>query len=415
MGHIYTNLGTDYDLLKDYYRGISELLNWLKDSCIKTKDGYDLLCYHGSPSKDAFKVFNDSSGYGCKSFTGFFSLNYDFAECYTNDGSNLGSGNIRPFVINSKQLFDIKNPACVNFLKNNLPNSILYSGCLINRNSFIKCLKTEKLLVNNLKLEVDNFNELKMFDLIGSRVLNSALWEHSCSLESDKQLQNKPFLSIDPQNNSVIVLDHYSKIKPKLPFKYANKRTEGFNLWSLQISFDKAVRKGIFTSSDLTDLAQGKQVNIKLSAEEFINYCSIEDAYEFIDLTNAEKQKLRSMLDNPMYSDLDFSVDITFVPQKISLDEFNQGLIGGQLLDLSDNTWKLYEDSYCLIDNQKIHIIDWLKNEGFDAIVVKEDWAVNIICFYKNMIKVITNRQPTNSDNVYETYNYSDALLDDLI
>jgi hypothetical protein len=31
------------------------------------------------------------------------------------------------------------------------------------------------------------------------------------------------------------------------------------------------------------------------------------------------------------------------------------------------------------------------------------------------MIKVITNRKPTDSDNVYETYNYSDALLDDLI
>ena len=115
MGHIYTNLGTDYDLLKDYYRGISELLNWLKDSCVKTKDGHDLLCYHGSPSKDAFKVFNDSSGYGCKSFTGFFSLNYDFAECYTNDGSNLGSGNIRPFVINSKQLFDILRNRAISF------------------------------------------------------------------------------------------------------------------------------------------------------------------------------------------------------------------------------------------------------------------------------------------------------------
>jgi hypothetical protein len=103
------------------------------------------------------------------------------------------------------------------------------------------------------------------------------------------------------------------------------------------------------------------------------------------------------------------------VPQKISLDEFNQGLAGGQSLDLSNDTWRLYEDSYCVVNDQKIHIIDWLKSNSFDAVVVKEDWAINIICFYKNMIKAITNKKPTDSDNVFETYHYSDALLDDLI
>jgi hypothetical protein len=51
-----------------------------------------------------------------------------------------------------------------------------------------------------------------------------------------------------------------------------------------------------------------------------------------------EKQKLRNMIDNPAYPDLDFSIDIALVPQKISLDEFNQGLAGGQSLDLSNDT-----------------------------------------------------------------------------
>jgi hypothetical protein len=30
------------------------------------------------------------------------------------------------------------------------------------------------------------------------------------------------------------------------------------------------------------------------------------------------------------------------------------------------------------------------------------------------MIKAITNQMPSDSDNVYETYDYSDALLTDL-
>jgi hypothetical protein len=88
---------------------------------------------------------------------------------------------------------------------------------------------------------------------------------------------------------------------------------------------------------------------------------------------------------------------------------------GGYTVKKVDSTWELYEDSYCIVDNQKIHILDWLKSEGFDAVVVKEDWAVNIICLYKNMIKDLKNKMPTDSDNVFENYHYSDALLIDIL
>jgi hypothetical protein len=109
-------------------------------------------------------------------------------------------------------------------------------------------------------------------------------------------------------------------------------------------------------------------------------------------------------------------VDVTLAPIKVDLNEFSQGLTnrGGYTIDNSSNTWKIYERSYCIINDQKVHILDWLKSRGFDAVVVKEDWAVNIICLYKNMIKSIENKKPTDSDNVYEKYNYSDALLAEL-
>lgn len=270
------------------------------------------------------------------------------------------------------------------------------------------------MVINNLKLSLSDFDNLEILKPIGSKILSGALWEYSCSLPRDKELNNRWFLGADPQTNSVFVLDYSNIIKPKIPFSYANKLTNGFNLWDFKISFDKAMQAGILTTSDLTDLAKGKQVNIKLSADEFINYCHKEDSKE---LTDDEKQKIRNMMTNPVYSDLDFSVDCTLAPIKISLDEFNQGLADGQwqLSDLSNDTWRIYEDSYCIVNDQKIHIIDWLKDNGFDAIVVKEDWAVNIICFYKNMIKAITNKNPTDRDNVYENYNYSDALLTDLL
>lgn len=72
MKYIYTMIDHDYLLVKECYGVGAYLLNWLKDSCVKTKSGDDIVCYHGSPSKDDFAVFNDSSNYGCKSFVGFF-------------------------------------------------------------------------------------------------------------------------------------------------------------------------------------------------------------------------------------------------------------------------------------------------------------------------------------------------------
>jgi hypothetical protein len=173
MGHIYTNLDCEYDLIKDYST-TSGLLNWLKNSCIKTKAGDDLVCYHGSPSKETFKIFNDNSGYGCESFTGFFSLNYDFAESYTYDGSNLGSGNVRRFAINSKKLFDIKDPACVRFLKTNLPQTIICRGDMLDKVSFVNYLRTEQLPIDNYKLTVDKFTGLKMFDKVNIDILGES-------------------------------------------------------------------------------------------------------------------------------------------------------------------------------------------------------------------------------------------------
>lgn len=415
MGHIYTKINPSRcRLLKDCY-GISDgILNWLKNSCIKTKSGEDLVCYHGSPSDTQFAIFNDNTTYGCKSFIGFFSLQRDFAENYTDNGSNLGSGNVRCFAINSKKLFDSKNPACIQFLNTDLPDTIICNGDALNKTSFVDYVRTEKLAVNDYKLDINKFNTLKMFEQVGVDVIGESAWEYSCKLPSDKQLQNKYFLSADPDSNSVFVLGHYNLIRPKaLDRKYWNTTVKGFRLDRLMVLFDKAVSTGILTAEHLNKLSQGQPVNIKLSTEEFIKVCSY-DIYSR-KFTEEDRQNLYSIVDNPLYNDVDLSVDVTLAPQKIDLDEFSQGMATGQVVDNTGETWGIYENSYCIIDDQKIHIIDWLKNAGFDAIIIKECGVVNIICLYKNIIKDIYNEMPTDSDNVFEAYDYSDALLADLI
>lgn len=416
MGHIYTKIDVNScSLVEDQYGVSDELLNWLKNSCIKTEAGADIVCYHGSPSNEKFAVFNDSTSYGCKSFIGFFSLDRDFAECYTDDGEDTSYSRIRSFAINSKKLFDIKNPACVQFLGNHLPNTIICNGDTIDSASFVEYLITEKLPVNNYKLTVDKFNDLEMFKHIGKRILGDSGWEYSCTLEKDKKLHNQYFLGTDPENNSVFVLDFCNIIKPKyVDRSYSNTDIEGIYLDTLQVTFDKALSTGLLTSTHLSMLSQGQPIDIKLSAEEFINM-AYNGSFLPEDLTEKERQLLRGILHNPSYDNIDLSVDVTLSPIKVSLDEFNKGMGGGRIIDKTDNTWELYEKSYCIIDDQKIHIVDWLKSKGFDAIVVKEDWTVNIICLYKNMIKDLKNKMPTDSDNVYENYHYSDALLADLI
>ena len=418
MGHIYTKINHNYSLVEDQYGVSDELLNWLKDSCIKTKAGADLVCYHGSPSNERFAIFNDNTTYGCNSFVGFFSLDQEFAECYTygGEGDESNSYRVRHFAINSKKLFDIKNPTCVRFLKAQLPETIICCGDTIDKTSFIDYLRTELLQINNYKLTTSKFADLQMFDSIGTKVLGDAGWEHSCKLERDKQLNSNYFLSADPKSNSVFVLDYYyGRIKPKLDKRYYNTATEGMYLYYLGVPFDKAINTGILTTAHLRSLSQGEQVHIKLSAEELINVCSFCFLTGPKELTEKERQKLRDMIRDPQYSNLDLSVDVILTPKKIDLDEFNQGLAGGSTIHKTDNTWEIYEDSYCIIDNQKVHIIDWLKSKGFDAVVVKEDWAVNIICLYKNMIKDLKNKMPTDSDSVFEKYNYSDALIVDLL
>jgi hypothetical protein len=414
MGYIHTKINHDYSLVEDQYGVSDELLNWLKDSCIKTKAGEDLVCYHGSPSKEQFAIFNDSTTYGCKSFIGFFSLYRDFAECYTNDGSNLGSGNTRSFVVKSKKLFDSKNPACIRFLKTNLPDTILCRSDTLDKASFINYIRTEKVVISDYRLTVDKFNTLKMFEHVGLEILGDSGWEYSCGLPDDKQLQNKCFLSADTASNSVFVLGYYNRIRPRiLARKYWNDSVKGLRLGALEVTFDTAVSAGILTADHLNKLSQGQPVNIKLSAEEFINICSY-DKYGR-KFTEEDRQNLCSIINDPLYDDVDLSVDATLVPQKISLDEFSQGMSSGQVVDNTNETWKIYEDSYCIINDQKIHILDWLKNAGFDAVVVKENFAVNIICLYKNIIKDLKNKMPTDSDNVYEQYHYSDALITDLL
>jgi hypothetical protein len=75
-------------------------------------------------------------------------------------------------------------------------------------------------------------------------------------------------------NNSVFVLGYYNRITPKIDFKYTNKEIEGIRLAFLEVDFDTAVSAGIITSSHIDRLSHGKPVNIKLSAEEFIDNCS---------------------------------------------------------------------------------------------------------------------------------------------
>ena len=414
MGYIHTKIDlASCELVADQYVS-TELLQWLKNSCIKTKSGEDLICYHGSPSKEKFAIFNDSTVYGCKSFVGFFSLYRDFAECYTDDGEDTSYNRVRNFVINSKKLFDIKNPACQRFLVANLPDTVSCCGDNLDKVSFVKYLKTEQMQTKGYKLTLDRFQHLKMFDSISSTVLGDISWNHSCSLASEKGLNSKYFLNADFSSNSVLVLASNNRIKPKLDFSYFNKATNGIYLADLEIPFNKAVDTGILTAAHLTSLSQGKAVNIKLSAEEFINACSSWEIYGSSEISEKDRQKLRTMVHNPAYDNLDLSINVTLMPQNISLDEFNQGMEDKLTVKKVDSTWELYEDSYCLIDGQKTHILDWLKAEGFDAVVVKEDWAVNIICLYKNMIKDLSNQRPTDSDNVFEKYNYSDALLADL-
>ncbi len=414
MGYIYTKINHKYNLVEDQYGVSSELLNWLKDSCIKTKAGEDLVCYHGSPSTEQFAVFNDSTIYGCKSFIGFFSLDPEFANCYTYDANGEDSySRVRSFAINSKKLFDIKNPACVRFLRAQLPDTIICCDDTLDKTSFINYLSTGQVQVNNSKLTTDKFANLKIFDTIGTNILGNAGWEYSCSLARDKQLNNACFLSTDTKSNSVYILDGH--IKPKIHYSYFNKTTEGMYLSYLGVPFDKAIDTGLLTTAHLDNLSKGEPVHIELSAEDFIDICSFEFLTGHKEPTGKEKQKLKAMIHNPRYSNLDLSVNVTLTPKKISLDEFNKGLAGGISLDKTDLTWELYEDSFCIVDGQKIHILDWLKSEGFDAVVVKEDWAVNIICLYKNMIKDLHNSNPTDSDSVFEKYNYSDALLADLL
>lgn len=417
MGHIYTKIDHNYHLVKDRYGVSDELLIWLKDSCIKTKAGEDLVCYHGSPSNERFAIFNDNTTYGCNSFIGFFSLDREFANCYTYDANGEDSySRVRSFAIRSKKLFDIKNPACVRFLRTHLPDSINCKNDILDKTSFIDYLRTEQVLINNYKLDVNKFTDLKIFDKIGQSVLGDAGWQYSCSLLQEKQLQNKPFLGIDPNSNSIFVLAHNNRIKPtKLDFSYFNKATEGMYLGYLGVPFNKAINIGLLTTEHLNSLSKGKPIHIEISAEEFIDICSFEFIAGAKEPTEQEKQKLKAMIHDPLYSNLDLSVNITLAPEKISLDEFNQGLVDGTVLKKIDNTWEIYEDSYCIVNGQNIHILDWLKSEGFDAIVIKEDWAVNIICLYKNMIKDLKNKMPTESDNVYENYHYSDALLTDLL
>lgn len=411
MGYIHTKINHKYNLVEDQYGVSDELLNWLKDSCIKTKAGEDLVCYHGSPSNEQFAVFNDNTAYGCKSFIGFFSLDREFAECYTDDGKDASYGRVRSFAINSKKLFDIKNPACVRFLKAYLPDTIICREDVLDKTSFINYLRTGQLHVDNYKLTVDKFASQKVLDRIDIDILGDSGWTYSCTLEGDKQLHNKHFLSADPKNSSVFVLDHYNHIKPKIDRSYANVMTEGIRLSFLLVPFDKALDVGILTAAHLDKLTKGEPVSIKLSAEEFIEVCD----YEYKKITEKDRQSLKNMIDNPRYDNLDLSVDVVLAPKKIDLDEFNRGLAsGGHTIEVSNETWKLYEDSYCIVNGQKIHILDWLKSEGFDAVVVKENWAVNIICLYKNMIKDLKNKMPTDSDSVFENYHYSDALLADL-
>jgi hypothetical protein len=181
----------------------------------------------------------------------------------------------------------------------------------------------------------------------------------------------------------------------------------------LGVPFNKAINTGLLTTAHLNSLSKGEPIHIEVSAEEFIDICSFEFLTGPKEPTEKEKQKLKAMIHDPLYNNLDLSVNITLAPKKISLDEFNQGLVGGTSLKKTDNTWEIYEDSYCIVNGQKIHILDWLKSEGFDAVVVKEG-AVNIICLYKNMIKDLKNKMPTDSDSVFENYHYSDALLADL-
>lgn len=411
LRHIYTKINeSTCKLVRNCYGVSDELLNWLKDSCIKTKSGEDLVCFHGSPSHDKFAVFNDSCGYGCKSFVGFFSLDRDFAECYSDDGEDTDLSRVRSFAINSKKLFDIKNPACIRFLRAQLPDNIICQGDILDKASFIDYLRTGKLLVSGRKIDISKFNNIKMLDKIGMDILGNSGWEHSCTLADDKQLQNKHFLNILPETNSILVLDHGNILKPAIDRSYWNKDTEGIYLSGLQVHFSKALAADMITANHLNKLANGQPVNIKISAEEFISVCD----YSYSKVTESDRQKLNDIIHNPTYNNLDLSVDVMLVPQKIDLDEFNKGYAGEQKLENADITWEIYEDSHCIMDNQKIHILDWLKNAGFDAVIVKECWAVNIICLYKNMIKDLNNRMPTNSDNVFENYHYSDALLTDL-
>jgi hypothetical protein len=143
---------------------------------------------------------------------------------------------------------------------------------------------------------------------------------------------------------------------PKISSSYRNRSIDGIRLDSLLVTFDKAVEAGIITEAQLNKLSQGVAVNIQLSEEEFIKVCSYDEYSEF---TETDRQILKNILNNSSYDDLDLSVNVTLSPNKISLDEFSLGLSDNiSVIDLSNDTWKLYEGSYCIIDNQKIHIID---------------------------------------------------------
>jgi hypothetical protein len=117
-----------------------------------------------------------------------------------------------------------------------------------------------------------------------------------------------------------------------------NKLVDGIRLSFLKVPFDKAIELGILTSAHIASLAQGKPVNVKLSAEEFINACSMDSDIHKEELTDLERQKLRNMLNNPDHTNLDLSVDVILEPKKIDLNEFSQGLAGGYTLDNTGET-----------------------------------------------------------------------------
>lgn len=312
---------------------------YFKDSKVRDENGNLQVVYHGTPYGKFYK-FKGSKLY-------FFSTNESFAREYAKTKSFDNELDAEAIVLESylnvQKLFDINDENCENYLRQSIEGDIDlgFARTRYNVDKYISLLKGNYTL--QPKWTKEQIKNATFGKVIGS----------------DRDGNNTDvFVGVD-KNNDVVYVNNIDG--RQLRYITEDEKAQLLNGEKIVISYYTTENLGEYH----TQFPSG--------------WMTVEQWNEFCDKYPKEKWRAKKHKD-------------TISPWKTTQDT--------QLLTEQDN-WSYFELSYIIKNNEiTTSIIDLILSGGYDGIKLKEDGVDNYAVKASNQIKLTTNQNPTENEDI---------------